>query len=743
MRQRLLVVFFLIFTMTASPVLSWVGSDAVATLSAAPPKKPATKKKPQTSKPQAKPANKKQTAKPAAKKPAAKPAAKPTTKKQASKPVAKGNQPSAKPQSKPAKPNLTPEEEAAAYQERVEEVQRYNAKVAAYMNRDIAHRLGIWGQAGYSAIFPGNFAYDADNALGFDPKAIGGAGGGGGLGYQLRYKRFLFTTGAEFQIYTSRTDIAPLTRTYAVKQYPSMEYTYSYADMRDQWQAGYIQLPLMFGMELDKWYWQAGAKVGMNLLGSSALTSTLTTSINDVELIDDLQNMYTHALVDNYAVPEYTQTVKFGLNTAVAAEIGLNLESWVTPKAKQQGKKTKGQQIAENLRYRIALFAEYGVLNIQNPANIVTGTLNDMPADFTPVLGQQLAKPEQLYQNVAYTSSLATTSATAAKLNPFLVGVKLAMFYELPRQDKKMRPMPVEPKPRMAALVTNAETGKAIAGAQVTIEQQPSGKTINKATNSKGTMMTRLAKGSYRVAANKLGFFPCDPIDYRHTLDLGDTLRFNLVPEPKPIIYTLCGYVFDAETRLALNETEIRVISVADSTVTYRGTTNEDGLFVSDMLAGGYTVNAIGQGYMPLTETVQFEQDTLRFFMTRIKEGIKVKINHLYFATNKTVILPESEAAMSDLADFLRENPTVTIRITGHTDAVGSDAANMKLSIGRAKAVRADLISRGIDADRIEYDGKGKTEPIATNDTEEGRAQNRRVECEITGTNGEDIQQVR
>ncbi|HCS87269.1 MAG TPA: hypothetical protein DIW30_02220, partial [Bacteroidales bacterium] len=165
-------------------------------------------------------------------------------------------------------------------------------------------------------------------------------------------------------------------------------------------------------------------------------------------------------------------------------------------------------------------------------------------------------------------------------------------------------------------------------------------------------------------------------------------------------------------------------------------------LFVSDMLAGAYTINALSQGYMPLTETVQFEQDTLRFFMTRIKEGIKVKINHLYFATNKTVILPESEAAMSDLADFLRENPTVTIRITGHTDAIGSDAANMKLSIGRAKAVRADLIARGIDADRIEYDGKGKTEPIASNDTEEGRAQNRRVEFEITGTAGKDIQQI-
>ena len=145
---------------------------------------------------------------------------------------------------------------------------------------------------------------------------------------------------------------------------------------------------------------------------------------------------------------------------------------------------------------------------------------------------------------------------------------------------------------------------------------------------------------------------------------------------------------------------------------------------------------------MPLLQDISFDKDTITLFLQRIKEGVKVKINHLYFATNKTVILPESEEALSDLADFLRENPGVSIRITGHTDAVGSDASNMRLSIGRAKAVRANLIMRGIDADRIEFDGKGKTEPIATNETEEGRAQNRRVEFEILSTNGADIQQV-
>ena len=117
-------------------------------------------------------------------------------------------------------------------------------------------------------------------------------------------------------------------------------------------------------------------------------------------------------------------------------------------------------------------------------------------------------------------------------------------------------------------------------------------------------------------------------------------------------------------------------------------------------------------------------------------------VENLFFATNKTVILPQSEQAMADLASFLLENPTVTIRITGHTDAVGSDEANQILSEGRANAVRADLIQRGVAAERIEAEGKGEKEPVADNDTEEGRQLNRRVEFVITGTDGEDIEQI-
>ncbi|MBQ0119294.1 MAG: OmpA family protein, partial [Bacteroidales bacterium] len=119
------------------------------------------------------------------------------------------------------------------------------------------------------------------------------------------------------------------------------------------------------------------------------------------------------------------------------------------------------------------------------------------------------------------------------------------------------------------------------------------------------------------------------------------------------------------------------------------------------------------------------------FTLEPIVKKRKIILHDLYFATNSVVILPESEKGLQDLYDLLNENPEVRIRITGHTDSVGSDKDNQKLSEGRANSVRDDMIRRGIDENRIEAEGKGESEPIDTNDTEEGRAKNRRVEFVI------------
>jgi outer membrane protein OmpA-like peptidoglycan-associated protein len=88
---------------------------------------------------------------------------------------------------------------------------------------------------------------------------------------------------------------------------------------------------------------------------------------------------------------------------------------------------------------------------------------------------------------------------------------------------------------------------------------------------------------------------------------------------------------------------------------------------------------------------------------------------------------------LNKLINFLQRNPLVRIEIGGHTDAVGNDASNQLLSEQRAQSVSNYLVSNQVDASRIESKGYGETTPIATNDTEEGRALNRRTEFKVIG----------
>ena len=111
--------------------------------------------------------------------------------------------------------------------------------------------------------------------------------------------------------------------------------------------------------------------------------------------------------------------------------------------------------------------------------------------------------------------------------------------------------------------------------------------------------------------------------------------------------------------------------------------------------------------------------------------GQTFTLHNMNFATNKVNILPSSEGALQTLYNLLQAIPTCRIKIIGHTDNVGTDEFNQRLSEGRANAIRKELISRGIAEERLEAEGRGESEPIADNETEEGRATNRRVEIEI------------
>jgi OOP family OmpA-OmpF porin len=101
------------------------------------------------------------------------------------------------------------------------------------------------------------------------------------------------------------------------------------------------------------------------------------------------------------------------------------------------------------------------------------------------------------------------------------------------------------------------------------------------------------------------------------------------------------------------------------------------------------------------------------------------------FAFDSAAIAPESEAILDKAVEALKNAPTVHVRVEGHTDSIGSEQYNLKLSQRRAEAVVNYLVGQGIEASRLEPVGYGESEPVASNATKEGRYRNRRVELEV------------
>ncbi|PHM16617.1 MAG: hypothetical protein CJD30_10690 [Sulfuricurvum sp. PD_MW2] len=104
---------------------------------------------------------------------------------------------------------------------------------------------------------------------------------------------------------------------------------------------------------------------------------------------------------------------------------------------------------------------------------------------------------------------------------------------------------------------------------------------------------------------------------------------------------------------------------------------------------------------------------------------------HLNFASSSSVLPVSAETDVNALTDFMKENPAASITIIGHTDSTGKAAKNQLLSENRAQALGTRLVQNGIAANRIKTSGKGLSQPIASNKTPSGRAQNRRIEIQI------------
>lgn len=170
----------------------------------------------------------------------------------------------------------------------------------------------------------------------------------------------------------------------------------------------------------------------------------------------------------------------------------------------------------------------------------------------------------------------------------------------------------------------------------------------------------------------------------------------------------------------------------------YSGVTNDEGTFTISLPAG--------QTYIAKIEGVGTEQDYQTFTLPQLKEGqvmgttrftIKYDppkvytLDNVYFDVGKATLREESYAELNELVDYMKRREDIRVEIAGHTDNTGSKEDNLKLSQRRAEKVEDYLISKGIDARRIDPKGYGEDRPIASNKTKEGRQKNRRTEVHI------------
>jgi outer membrane protein OmpA-like peptidoglycan-associated protein len=165
---------------------------------------------------------------------------------------------------------------------------------------------------------------------------------------------------------------------------------------------------------------------------------------------------------------------------------------------------------------------------------------------------------------------------------------------------------------------------------------------------------------------------------------------------------------------------------------------DRNGLYFSVLPANrDYALTVMGEGYLfhsenfSLATQVPGREFILDVQLQPITSGSKVALRNVFFDTDSDVLKAASKAELQKVVQLMRDNPNIKVRFGGHTDNTGNAAYNKQLSRRRAEAVRKFMIESGIAANRMESVGYGMERPIATNDTEEGRALNRRTELEI------------
>jgi len=243
-------------------------------------------------------------------------------------------------------------------------------------------------------------------------------------------------------------------------------------------------------------------------------------------------------------------------------------------------------------------------------------------------------------------------------------------------------------------------------------------------------------EGSLFVASDGItAYYASDRADTRGELDL---FRFMLPDfmRPEKTLYVK-GYVTDAATGKYLQcKVELSLDSTGQKLNTLQ--TDASGFYFITLPTGrNYTFTVNEPGYLFYSEVFALQKGTpdtvynKNIALQPVALNKSVRLTNIQFAVNDFTLQPVSLIELNNLLQLLTENPTIKVLISGHTDNTGEAAANLLLSENRAKAVAEYLISKGIDAKRLSWKGFGASKPVTENNTEGGRALNRRTEFTI------------
>ncbi len=243
-------------------------------------------------------------------------------------------------------------------------------------------------------------------------------------------------------------------------------------------------------------------------------------------------------------------------------------------------------------------------------------------------------------------------------------------------------------------------------------------------------------EGSLIVSANgSTAFYASDGVDTKGGLDLYQfELREDIRSEK---VLWVKGKVFDKKTKQGLPST-VELTDISSRKLISRLQTDEDGNYLVTLPVGkDYAFNVNRKGYLFYSDNFSVKPNKadspmlVNIPLQVIEAGASVVLKNIFFDSKKFELQPASTTELDQLILLMKENPKLTILISGHTDNVGKPADNMLLSNNRAKSVVAYLQQKGIEIKRMSAKGFGASKPVADNKNEAGKAVNRRTELSI------------